>query len=49
MTKLWMKINSSPILNEKFNEYNKLAKIVMVQLFGSIENEKSQQSLFREK
>jgi hypothetical protein len=20
---LWMKINSSPILNEKFNEYNK--------------------------
>ncbi len=40
-TRLWMRINSSIILNEKFNEYNKLAKIVMVQVLGSIEDERT--------
>jgi hypothetical protein len=30
MTRLWMKINSSSILSEKFSEYNKLAEIAMV-------------------
>lgn len=41
MIKLWMRINYSPILSEKFSEYNNLAKIVMVQVFGSIEDEKN--------
>ncbi len=30
VTKLWMRINFSHILSEKFSKYNKLAKIVMV-------------------
>jgi hypothetical protein len=30
VTKSWMRINSSPILNENFNKYNKLAKTIMV-------------------
>ncbi len=41
MTRLWIRINSSPILSEKFSEYNKLAKIVMVQVFGSIRMKKN--------
>jgi hypothetical protein len=36
MTKSWMKINFSPILNENSNKYNKLAKTTMVQVLGSI-------------
>jgi hypothetical protein len=46
MTILWIKINSSPFLSENFNEYNKLAKIVMVQMFVSIEDEKIFNNLF---
>jgi hypothetical protein len=30
VSKLWMKIDSSPILSEKFNEYNKLVEIAIV-------------------
>jgi hypothetical protein len=36
-----MRINSSLILNEKLNEYNKLAEIVMVQVLGSVEDERT--------
>jgi hypothetical protein len=46
MTKLWMKINSFPFLSEKFSRYNKLAKIVMVQAFESIEDEKTSTIFF---
>jgi hypothetical protein len=37
--KLWMKINSSPILACKLNEYNKLDEITLVQVLGLMENE----------
>jgi ABC-type bacteriocin/lantibiotic exporter with double-glycine peptidase domain len=36
-----MRINSSLILNEKLSEYNKLAEITMVQVLGSIEDERT--------
>jgi hypothetical protein len=46
VTKLWMKIISSPILSEKFCEYNKLAEIVMIKMFESIEDEKTFNNIF---
>jgi hypothetical protein len=40
MTRLWHKIIANPILNHKFLEFMKLAKIVVVrEMFGSIEYE----------
>lgn len=39
ISKLWMKINSSPILAWKLNEYNKLDEITLVQVLGPMENE----------
>jgi hypothetical protein len=39
ISKLWMKINSSPILACKLNEYNKLDEIALVQVLGPMENE----------
>jgi hypothetical protein len=41
MTRLWMRIDSSSILSEKLNEYNILADITMVQVLGSIEDERT--------
>jgi len=41
VTKSWMRINSLPILNEKFNKYNKLANTTMVQVLGSIQDERT--------
>ncbi len=41
VTRSWMKINSFPIWNEKFSEYNKLAEITMVQMLGSIQDERT--------
>jgi hypothetical protein len=46
MTRLWMRINSSSILNVKLNEYNKLVDIAMVQVLGSIEDERTFNNLF---
>jgi hypothetical protein len=37
ISRLWTKINNSPILLHKLNEYNKLAKITLVQVLGSME------------
>jgi hypothetical protein len=34
ISKLWMMINSSPILACKLNEYNKLDEITLVQVLG---------------
>jgi hypothetical protein len=39
ISKFWMKINSSPILACKLNEYNKLDEITLVQVLGPMENE----------
>jgi hypothetical protein len=39
ISKLWMKINSSPISACKLNEYNKLDEITLVQILGPMENE----------
>jgi hypothetical protein len=41
MTRLWMRINSFSILSEKLNEYNKLTDIAMVQMLGSVEDERT--------
>jgi hypothetical protein len=41
VTRSWMKINSSPILSEKFNEYNKLAETTMVQMLGFVQDERT--------
>jgi hypothetical protein len=30
VSKLWMKIDYSPILSENFNEYNKLVEITII-------------------
>ncbi len=40
-TRLWTRINSSLILNQKLSKYNKLAKIVMVQVLGTVEDERT--------
>ncbi len=39
ISKLWMKMDSSPNLAHKLNEYNKLVEIVVVQVMGSMEDE----------
>jgi hypothetical protein len=39
ISKLWMKINSPPILACKLNEYNKLDEIALVQVLGPMEND----------
>lgn len=39
ISKLWTKMDSSPNLAHKLNEYNKLAKIVVVQVMGSMEEQ----------
>jgi hypothetical protein len=41
ISRLWTKINNSPILPRKLNEYNKLAKIILIQVLVSMENEKT--------
>ncbi len=41
MTRSWMKINSFPIWSEKFSEYNKLAETTMVQMLGSVQDERT--------
>ncbi len=38
-TRLWCKVFSTSILNHKFLKYIKLAKIVVVQVLGSIEDQ----------
>lgn len=38
---MWLKIQSFPILVLKLNEYMKVAKIVMVQVLGLVEGEKT--------
>jgi hypothetical protein len=38
---MWLKIQSLPLLVLKLNEYLKVAKIVMVQVLGLIEDEKT--------
>jgi hypothetical protein len=39
ITKLWHKLTTFPILNHKLLKYMVLTEIVIVQVFGSIENE----------
>ncbi len=39
-TRMWLKIQSSPLLVLKLNDYIKVAKIAMVQVLGLIEDEK---------
>jgi len=39
ITRLWHKLIASPILNHKLSKHMKLTEIVVVQMFGSIENE----------
>lgn len=39
LTQLWHKVTTSPTLNHKLSKYMKFAKIVVIQVFISIENE----------
>jgi hypothetical protein len=39
ITRLWHKLITSSILNHKLSKHMKLTKIVVVQMFNSIENE----------
>jgi hypothetical protein len=41
VTRLWSKIQSSPLLVFKLNEYIKVTKIARVQVLGSIEDERT--------
>lgn len=45
VTWMWLKIQSLPLLVLKLNEYMKVAKIVMVQVLGSVEDEKTLSNL----
>ncbi len=38
---MWLKIQYFPLLIQKLNEYIKVVKIVMVQILGSLEDEKT--------
>jgi hypothetical protein len=38
---MWLKIQSSTLLVQKLNEYMKVAKIVMVMVLGSMEDERT--------
>jgi hypothetical protein len=39
--RMWSRIQSSPLLVLKVNEYIKVAEIVMVQVLGSVEDERT--------
>jgi hypothetical protein len=38
---MWLKVQSSPLLVLKLSEYMKVTKIIMVQVLGSLEDEKT--------
>jgi hypothetical protein len=41
VSRLWMKISSSHVLICKLSEYKKLGEIVIVQVSGSVEDERT--------
>jgi hypothetical protein len=41
ISRLWTKINNSPILPCKLNEYSKLVEIIIAQVLGFVENERT--------
>ncbi len=39
LTKMWQKVSRSPLLNHKLSKFIKLAEIIVVQVFGFVEDE----------